>query len=765
IGQGDAGVQLLTTLAEIMNASGKEISIFASDDSTGAASLGGDWVLEVSSNSSVVSVTEDLLDPDLIQGWDDVLDAHSTDVLILSSGVADSDLLAAAVKDDVLLITYDPASGSLADLSQRLSDSLNGAKADSIAFLTDAGPSGFWLEGNNFVSLDTLNNADMASFWHDVAGNLKANGSVNLLGCSIASTVEGQALLSKLGDLLGTDSSSLTLHASDDLTGSETLGADWLLEYSSAQDSWVLDAQAEYFDANLLSAWEHALGTLSISSPSITEGDSGFSTLTFVLTRATPINTTASVSYTTTSLGPPGSVAVNSSGTVNWAINQAVANVNVQVYGDTIYEGNQSVVLTVSNFTGGVSAGQITATGTIIDNETAPTLSINDVSVTEGDSGTQVAQFTVSTNASAFQTAGISNVTGTNLQMLSPAPASVVQGVLADQNIAYVFQEVQNYTLTSSINVNVVGPGTYTGANSGIGGTIAAGTVVNSYFVHLDQTGTAAIRLNNFGSLTFGGTILGVILHDTQNIASVGQLGAPGTAYDFGPFADLEPLPGDVNGDQFTILADNKTITFDSWLAPNNPDQIRIITTASSPISFDYATQDNTATAPSDYVATSGTATIAPGSTSTTVPVTINSDVILEGTETFFVNLSNPVGALISDGQGVGTIFDNDFPGISINDVSITEGDSGTQILQFIVSTPVTAVSPITFDYVSADGTATAGSDYVAVSGTGTILTGTTNTIINVTINSDTVYEGPETFFINLSNPVNSSISDGQGVG
>nr|MCU0756673.1 hypothetical protein [Xanthomonadales bacterium] len=108
-----------------------------------------------------------------------------------------------------------------------------------------------------------------------------------------------------------------------------------------------------------------------------------------------------------------------------------------------------------------------------------------------------------------------------------------------------------------------------------------------------------------------------------------------------------------------------------------------------------------------------------------------------------------------------------DFPTLAINDVSISEGDSGTQTLNFTVTRTGTTASAVGFSFTTADDTATAGSDYVAVSGTGSIPAGgaTGTTQVSVTINGDAVFENTETFFVNLSAPTNAMIADGQGIG
>ena len=76
-------------------------------------------------------------------------------------------------------------------------------------------------------------------------------------------------------------------------------------------------------------------------------------------------------------------------------------------------------------------------------------------------------------------------------------------------------------------------------------------------------------------------------------------------------------------------------------------------------VSFTVSTQEGSATS-ADFGAGSTVLTIPPGSTSQTIGILIAGDTAVEGTEQFFVNLSNPVNATIADGQGVGTIIDDD---------------------------------------------------------------------------------------------------------
>ena len=101
---------------------------------------------------------------------------------------------------------------------------------------------------------------------------------------------------------------------------------------------------------------------------------------------------------------------------------------------------------------------------------------------------------------------------------------------------------------------------------------------------------------------------------------------------------------------------------------------------------------------------------------------------------------------------------------ISIGDVSITEGDTGTKTAAFTVSRTGTAA--FTVGYATADGTATAGSDYLAASGTLSFAAGQASQTISVPINGDTVVEPDETLFVNLTNATNGGvITRSQGVG
>jgi hypothetical protein len=179
-----------------------------------------------------------------------------------------------------------------------------------------------------------------------------------------------------------------------------------------------------------------------------------------------------------------------------------------------------------------------------------------------------------------------------------------------------------------------------------------------------------------------------------------------------------------------------------------------------------FATSNGTAIAPGDYTATSGTLTFAPGQTTAVISVTVKGDQNVEPNETFSVMLSNnSSNTEIGDATGVGTILNDDILGslsISGGQVDAIAGSTTQGAFTVTLSTP--PAGAVTVQYTTANGTATAGSDYTATSGTLTFTPGgSLSQVIPLTILGDTTVEPVEQFVVNLSNPsVNAQITTGQ---
>jgi hypothetical protein len=135
-------------------------------------------------------------------------------------------------------------------------------------------------------------------------------------------------------------------------------------------------------------------------------------------------------------------------------------------------------------------------------------------------------------------------------------------------------------------------------------------------------------------------------------------------------------------------------------------------------ITVNYGTANESAGGGSDYQGVSGTLTFNPGETTKIISVPVYGDVYNEDNERFFLNVSSPSNASISRGQGFADVYNDDPPpNLTINDITITEGNSGTQNMTFTVSLSEKSNKIITVNYGTANDSATAGSDYNGVSG------------------------------------------------
>lgn len=103
-------------------------------------------------------------------------------------------------------------------------------------------------------------------------------------------------------------------------------------------------------------------------------------------------------------------------------------------------------------------------------------------------------------------------------------------------------------------------------------------------------------------------------------------------------------------------------VVVDEGNAGTTPATFKLTLDQAAPVEVkvDFATANGTALAGQDYNATSGTVTFPAGTTSADVVVQVIGDTTDEPDETFFVNLSNPVGGTIADDQGKGTIIDDE---------------------------------------------------------------------------------------------------------
>ncbi|MDE0023011.1 MAG: hypothetical protein OXP69_01220, partial [Spirochaetaceae bacterium] len=149
--------------------------------------------------------------------------------------------------------------------------------------------------------------------------------------------------------------------------------------------------------------------------------------------------------------------------------------------------------------------------------------------------------------------------------------------------------------------------------------------------------------------------------------------------------------------------------------------------------------------------------------------VAVIGDTLDEVDETYTVTLSGASNATLSDATGVGTITDDDDPpGLSVDDVTVTEGNSGTVNAGFTVSLSAESGREVTVSWEAASGsgdTATEGTDYTGASGTLTFAAGDTEKTLTVAVTGDTVLEADETYTVTLSGASNATLTDATGTG
>ena len=438
--------------------------------------------------------------------------------------------------------------------------------------------------------------------------------------------------------------------------------------------------------------------SLSVADASIVEGNSGPATATFNVTLSVASTQTVTVSFATSNgTATAGSDYTGGSGTVTFNPGQTSRPIGVLVTGDSVSEANETFTVTLSNPVNAV-LGDGVATGTITNDDAAPTIAINDVSVTEGNTGMANAVFNVTLSGASGSTVTVNfasaagTATAGSDYVTTSGSLSFAPGVTAQ-----------------TITVPVIGD--------------QANELDEQYVVNLTSPVNAT---------TADAQGAGTILND-------------------------DPLPSIAIGD-VSLSEGNSGTKLATFMLTLSAASGRTVTAA-------YATANGTATAGSDYVAASGTATFTAGLSSVTVNVTINGDTVFEPNETFVVNLSAPSNATIADAQAIGTITnDEGLPTLSINDVTVTEGNTGTVNAVFTVTLAPSSAQAVSVAYATANTTATAGSDYTAASGTLLFAAGVTTQTITVVVTGDTVVETNETLAVNLSAPVNATVLDAQGV-
>jgi hypothetical protein len=559
-----------------------------------------------------------------------------------------------------------------------------------------------------------------------------------------------------------------------------------------------------------------AAGSLGFSAAtySVAE-DAGSGIATITVARTGGSAGAASIHYATSDgTATAGSDYTAASGTLNFADGETSKTFNVPLTDDTLDEDDETINLTLASASGASLGAQSSATLTITDNDATPSLSIGDVSIPEGNSGTSVANFTVTLSAASGRTVTVnyataddtatagSDYTATNGtltftpgQTTKTIPVTILGETTGEDN------EIFTVVLSSPSNATVAsGAGTGTIADDDSGGptlsfasdvsitegntgtsnavftvnliagngstvTVDYSTVAGSATSGVDFVATSGTLTFTSGqtSKTVNIPVIGDTLDEDNEVFAL-VLSNPGNA----GILDGSANATIIDNDAAPSVSISDATTAEGTGSPGSLDFAVSLSAASGKaVSVNFATADGTAIAGSDYAADSGSVTFAPGETVKMISVAAVADSTDESDETLGVSLSNVNNATVSDGQANGTITDDDAPpAVSIGDMSVAEPSApGTANANFTVSLSQASGKTVSVNYATLGGTAVEGVDYVQSSGSLTFAPGETSKVVTVAVNFDGQPESDETFSLVLSNPVNMTIANSSATG
>lgn len=549
--------------------------------------------------------------------------------------------------------------------------------------------------------------------------------------------------------------------------------------------------------------------SINPQSPIVTEGQQ----MVFEVSRSSGSSSTATVDYTLSGSAIAGiDYAGGTSGTLTFYYDNSTKEIVVNTINDIdVVDGDKTLTLTLTGTNNATLGANVSATGTIRDNDVAG----NRSPLANPDSGT-VNVISEPLIGPGYFGEGTFNVlandsdldSGDTISLVSVAPlagftgqgtVSVYQGqVFATfrqcglYKFTYIVEDQHGASASSILSVNATGDGSC--PSSGNGGepqpdpipvaTIANAATVNegdslAFPVTLDQSYPAGVQV--VWNVTTGAadvaTASGVLAFNvneplTQNIvldtidnglidgnksvtvalsnsSANATIGSPSTAT--GAINDNDSHPA------FSIT--------DAGFQYEGADLVyTVLKPGSSGLTYtvDYSIDlANSEAADINPSSMSGTLTFGPSTSSQTIIIPTVDDSDWEQAETIYVNLSNPTGgATIADGQGYGQIQNNDgTPIINIFNNGVAE-DAGSVTMTIFLQGGTQV--PVTVNYATADGTAIAGSDYVATSGSVTIQPGVFDATVSIPIINDTEVEPQENFSLNVTSAVNArTVSSG----
>lgn len=452
------------------------------------------------------------------------------------------------------------------------------------------------------------------------------------------------------------------------------------------------------------------------------EGDVGSTVWNLPVTLSPPQAATVTVDYQTVDdTATAGADYVATSGTLTFAPGETLQEILIEVLGDTEAEADEIVDVIFSNPSPGIGIGG-QGRVTIVDDE--PTIAVGTVTANpEGDLGSTVWDLPVTLTRAAIAPVTVDFATADG------TATSGADYVAASGTVTFAPGETLQH-----IPIEVLGDDVD----------------------EADETGTVELSSPSSNAKLGASTGTFDIIDDDLPLS----VGAPFfySAEEGDTGSMIEPVPLTLSrGLAETFTVDFQTVA-DAPIPPNFPIPI--------PPGADTLCDILPCATPGvDYIAASGTATFPAGTTEQTVPIEIVGDTVFEADEWVLVELSNPSRA-DARADSFSVIITNDEVSITPGSLVVDpEGNTGFTTWQLPVTLSGPAEQPVTVDYTTIDGTATAGADYTAASGTVIFAAGETEQSVPIDVLGDTDAEGDETLVVRLSNPspnAGLTVTDGQ---
>ncbi len=407
-------------------------------------------------------------------------------------------------------------------------------------------------------------------------------------------------------------------------------------------------------------------GNLSVSDASVAEGNAGTAALTFTVNRDGgsdgAVSATWTIGFGTAAASDLGA-GQPLTGTVRFADGQTSATVTVLVAGDTAFEGNETLTVTLSAPTGGASLADAQGTGTIVNDDVQPPVGgvfINEIHY--DNAGADVGEAIEIAAPAGTDLTGWSLVfynggtDGVNAGAATVASTRALSGVVGDQDDGFG-------TVTVAIPAS---PGIQNGPADGVALVDANGRVVQflSWEGAITAAAGAAAGLTSTDiGVAEGSDAVGNSLRLTGSGASYADFSwAPSSPASFGAVNQGQDFIGG-NASGLVSVGDARVIEGDAGVQ-QLVFTVRRAGGLAQEASVEYFLNLNASANQADLVAgqpLSGKIDFAPGVSSMTITIGITGDVAGEPNETFNLLLANPAGNIsIVDGVAVGTIVNDD---------------------------------------------------------------------------------------------------------